>query len=588
MPAGETPEDHARLGQEESAQVDRDKADVDGLRGGLFHGRFRLEDRNLRAFRDVEDGVDRCPICGWELEGFCCDRCDIRIDDDGRAVMGGRRARGSQSSADDLDEDLDLVDDDGALGFHSFPHHHPMDDVYHGFYVRDVTGPSTIPTQRARGAAPGSASRRRARRADELARLMRGPSFIETVNLDDPEEGDEEDDEDLDEDPEEGDDEEDYDSDSMGDFIDDSELVPTTFHPFSEDDLGSAEEGPSDLQGTPASPSETGQGTAGSLSSSHEGEPEDDHEDEEAAPIRRRSTRQASHRGQVRPHLPLPARTARGPTGPRHRRGHARNDESDDHDRDASGSSGLEVGGPAVTNGRKRSREESTSSLDDDDSSSERSRVATRIRAESGGASGVSRRSWPSASSTGDLEGGSSDLASAPLEHDGDLNMNGPSRRGLRRRQPASAALTSHAGRRARPYPRTLPDDAIDLDDEQTSNASAQSPPQRPRARAQRSLATTAARPSRRRTPIQVDLTSSDRSEEDETPRRVAQPVRGARTGIGNDHDSSSHDDEDDASDSGDLSSAWRNKRTTRSSRRQPSSRTSARNMPNHGRPLQR
>ena len=75
MPVGETTQEHRKWQEEESALVERDKANP-GLKGGLFRGCFRLTRRRpAAAIRDDEDGVDRCPRCTWELEDGLCERC---------------------------------------------------------------------------------------------------------------------------------------------------------------------------------------------------------------------------------------------------------------------------------------------------------------------------------------------------------------------------------------------------------------------------------------------------------------------------------------------------------------------------------
>ncbi len=78
MPPGETTEEHRKLQQEEAATVELDKANhTPG--GGLFRGRFRCFARAPRrtapVIRDVQDGVNRCPHCMWELEEGECRSC---------------------------------------------------------------------------------------------------------------------------------------------------------------------------------------------------------------------------------------------------------------------------------------------------------------------------------------------------------------------------------------------------------------------------------------------------------------------------------------------------------------------------------
>lgn len=85
--------------QQEAAIIQQDKSCTDPKTGGLFKGVFR---RSLgRPVRDEEDGVDRCPICHWEIEDGECPGCgnifDGEFDGDGFS---------------DLDEDFDAVEAD--------------------------------------------------------------------------------------------------------------------------------------------------------------------------------------------------------------------------------------------------------------------------------------------------------------------------------------------------------------------------------------------------------------------------------------------------------------------------------------------
>ena len=76
MPVGETTQEHRKWQEEESALVEKDKANP-GLKGGLFRGCFRITRRRpTAAIRDDEDGVDRCPLCAWELEDGLCENCE--------------------------------------------------------------------------------------------------------------------------------------------------------------------------------------------------------------------------------------------------------------------------------------------------------------------------------------------------------------------------------------------------------------------------------------------------------------------------------------------------------------------------------
>lgn len=101
MPVGETTEEHRRLQQEEAEIVELDKASLADGGGGLFRGRFRYfvpaPRRTIPAIRDVQDGVDRCPHCTWELEDGECGTCGYTVFADFR--HGTDSLSGSASSS---------------------------------------------------------------------------------------------------------------------------------------------------------------------------------------------------------------------------------------------------------------------------------------------------------------------------------------------------------------------------------------------------------------------------------------------------------------------------------------------------------
>ena len=81
LPAGETSEDHKKWSQEEADLVDLDRITHTSHAGGLFRGCFRYFARRTRpVIRDQEDGVDRCPVCAWELEDGICGSCGYGTD----------------------------------------------------------------------------------------------------------------------------------------------------------------------------------------------------------------------------------------------------------------------------------------------------------------------------------------------------------------------------------------------------------------------------------------------------------------------------------------------------------------------------
>jgi len=90
IPPGETTEDHQKWREEEAAAVEKDRSRT-GRRGGLFRGCFKTHSRRpplndyIRQpiIRDVEDGVDRCPRCMWELEYGLCESCGYPSESEG-------------------------------------------------------------------------------------------------------------------------------------------------------------------------------------------------------------------------------------------------------------------------------------------------------------------------------------------------------------------------------------------------------------------------------------------------------------------------------------------------------------------------
>lgn len=82
IPPGETTEEHRALQQEEASLVDKDKATGASTGKSLFGVRFQDSGlRHVPAIRDVEDGVDRCPRCTWELEDGWCEGCGYGVAD---------------------------------------------------------------------------------------------------------------------------------------------------------------------------------------------------------------------------------------------------------------------------------------------------------------------------------------------------------------------------------------------------------------------------------------------------------------------------------------------------------------------------
>ncbi|KAI4145282.1 MAG: hypothetical protein L6R39_003861 [Caloplaca ligustica] len=81
LPSGETTDDHKESQREEAEIVERDKANQSPHHGGLFRGRFRRAAQPVAPIRDGPDGVDRCPMCTWEIEDGMCNSCGYTVHD---------------------------------------------------------------------------------------------------------------------------------------------------------------------------------------------------------------------------------------------------------------------------------------------------------------------------------------------------------------------------------------------------------------------------------------------------------------------------------------------------------------------------
>lgn len=118
LPPGETIEDHRKWQKDEADAVQLDKDNNDPRVGGLFKGCFRhtLHTRgpSLQVVRDQEDGVDRCPVCTWELEDGGCTQCGLIFDETGEVSWGDSFTgfsdmdEMSEQDADDLDAEMDM------------------------------------------------------------------------------------------------------------------------------------------------------------------------------------------------------------------------------------------------------------------------------------------------------------------------------------------------------------------------------------------------------------------------------------------------------------------------------------------------
>jgi hypothetical protein len=123
LPSGETMELHKQLQQEEAEAVQQDKDSTDPRVGGLFKGCFKsthARGPSLQVIRDQEDGVERCPVCSWELEDGECVQCGLFFDDNGELTWTDSFTGFSDMdemseqdlSGEDLDADMGMDDPD--------------------------------------------------------------------------------------------------------------------------------------------------------------------------------------------------------------------------------------------------------------------------------------------------------------------------------------------------------------------------------------------------------------------------------------------------------------------------------------------
>ena len=117
LPTSDTLEQHLRWKVEEADLIQQDKNNSDAKSGGLFKGCFTKLNSGypFRMIRDSEDGVDRCPQCGWEVEDGECVHCGMHFDAYG--VAGWHDGIADDDFSSELDEDLELEDADLAHGF---------------------------------------------------------------------------------------------------------------------------------------------------------------------------------------------------------------------------------------------------------------------------------------------------------------------------------------------------------------------------------------------------------------------------------------------------------------------------------------
>jgi hypothetical protein len=125
LPAGETLEQHTKWQKDHADIIQQDRNNPEPRKGGLWRGFFRRVGPRIPrpALRDVEDGVDRCPYCQWELEDGMCQRCGLPFDENGTGTwdfsdgLSERSGHGLPSElGSELDVDVEInMNDDGEI-----------------------------------------------------------------------------------------------------------------------------------------------------------------------------------------------------------------------------------------------------------------------------------------------------------------------------------------------------------------------------------------------------------------------------------------------------------------------------------------
>jgi hypothetical protein len=216
LPPGETIEQHVKWQKEEADACQLDKDNKDQRAGGLFKGCFRTPHAPpLRVVRDQDDGIDRCPMCAWELEDGQCTQCGLFFDDNGEQTWNnsftGFSDEGSErdTSGEDLDLEIDMED----AGFGNYDENAAEWQEY----MEEETSFMMQRYLAAHGVLPPQLARRRPLTHSEAGSRRSYSQSVSNIYDDEMDTVEEEDEDGLDEDS------------SMNDFIDDGAgAEPTT------------------------------------------------------------------------------------------------------------------------------------------------------------------------------------------------------------------------------------------------------------------------------------------------------------------------------------------------------------------------
>ena len=434
LPEGETLEQHAQWQKEEADIIQNDKANTNYKTGGLFRGCFKhqlLQLSTLRAFRDGQDNVDRCPNCMWELEDGHCAHCDLDFDDEGMAFTGFSDV--DETSELDMSEDIDGeidMDEEDYMDYHGAypPMYHDEDmDVEHWLAA---TGQPFPPW-----------SRRAFRRPLHSDAGSRGrpysASLVSDMHSEDTEMGileeEDEDDEGLDDDS------------SMNDFIDDgaSEMVSPSNSSSNSESTPSRAIPASQGRRRRVIESQTPSTSGASRGEDFEDEDADDDDEDGPVPNGRQrrqaqlrasqTSRRSSTRSTATPQPLEPGELTQGPRFENARRvlmrqGWSPLDNESTHDEmvedDYESDSARTTVGWEQTTISNRSRDGGSLTPTADRPNAPIRRVGSSRVLD--GSRGLRRRSSVITVSTANYEDGEADDDDSELDGDGDINMNGP------------------------------------------------------------------------------------------------------------------------------------------------------------------
>lgn len=211
LPPGETMEEHAKWQKDEADAVQKDRDNTDPRSGGLFRGLFTSQRHSIQVIRDQEDGVDRCPMCSWELEDGECVQCGLFFDDNGELSLGdgfsGFTDIDDMSerdlSGEDIDAEMDMEDADFDYG--------DAADGWQGYLQEDSNYMIQRYLEHAMPAQAAFGRRRPMSHSEAGSRRSYSQSIVSDMYTDEMDTVEEEDEEELDEDS------------SMNDFIDDDQ-----------------------------------------------------------------------------------------------------------------------------------------------------------------------------------------------------------------------------------------------------------------------------------------------------------------------------------------------------------------------------